>query len=41
MFTFITTVADVDAASDGVWRSIPGVDPDALKGIRAFGDEHR
>ena len=37
----IVTVADVDAASDEVLRSIPGVGPDALEKIRAFVDEHR
>ena len=37
----VVTVADVDAASDEVLRSIPGVGPDALEKIRVFVDEHR
>lgn len=35
------TVSDVDAASDDVLRSIPGVGPDALTKIRAFVEERR
>jgi predicted flap endonuclease-1-like 5' DNA nuclease len=37
----LVTVADIDAASDDVLGSIPGVGPTALKKIRAFVDEHR
>ena len=37
----VVTVTDVDAASDEVLRSIPGVGPDVLEKIRAFVDEHR
>ena len=37
----LVTIADVDAASDDVLRSIPGIGPDALAKIRAFAEERR